>query len=152
MLDRELNAAFHDYLSARGVVYEPESPCVVERPCLICGAVIEDNLGLLDEEERAVWHQLADCASARWDEKRRTGRYPEISEEVLSLEKWLRRRFRAKVDRVFGKHGRAAAMFAYRRAKKRFTFASDLIDEELRRYEEAGADKAGVMEDVSKCQ
>src|SRR5262249_61245007 len=103
-------------------------------------------------DQRAASQQTRVCTRGRWDEKRRTRRNPENSEDVLSLENWLRRRFRAKVDRVFGKHGRAAAMFAYRRAKKRFTFASDLIDEELRRYEEAGADKAGVMEDVSKCQ
>jgi hypothetical protein len=44
------------------------------------------------------------------------------------------------VDRVFGKHGRAAAMFAYRHAKEMFPWAADYIDSMMREYDEIGAD------------
>ncbi|HKA21745.1 MAG TPA: hypothetical protein VKN18_25935 [Blastocatellia bacterium] len=142
VLNRQLSASFREYLAARGVAYAPENPYIVTRPCGICLGDTSYDLTPLDDEERDAWHRLADWA----DERRMAGLRPEIPEEIARLIKWLRQRCRAADERVFGKHCYAAVMFAYHRANERFPFASDLIDEEMRKHDEACA-----MEDVSKC-
>jgi len=117
VLDRELSAIYRQYLAVRGIVYELEDPYIVESSCTICGGAMSADLTQLNEEERDVRHRLADLTKAGWAERRRTGRPPEIPEEFTKLEKWLRRRYRMAEERMFGKHGYAASMFAYRRAK-----------------------------------
>jgi hypothetical protein len=130
--------AFDSYLRARGVVYEPENHCIMGRPCVICGRDLSHNLTNLDEQERAVWLRLNDWVRAGWEAKRRTGRPPEVSDEWVRLEKWMRRRSRAADERVFGKHCHAAVIFGYRRAKELFPFAAEWADEAIRAHEEAG--------------
>jgi hypothetical protein len=145
VLGREMNAALRQYLEARGVEYAPENPYIVERHCPICGREALHELTLLDDEERAVWHRLADWASDGWKEKRRTNRNPEIPEEIPRLQKWLRKRWRAKEDRIFGKKNfHAATIFAYRRAKVLFPFAAEYIDEQFRDYEESVAEEVEI--------
>lgn len=138
VLDQELSAIFLRFLADRGVAHESENPFVVTKPCAICLREVSCDLTMINEEERAAWHRLANWTCDRWDEKRRTGRIPEVPEEIARLEKWLRRRCRAADERAFGKHAYAAVMFAYRRAKELFPFAADCIDEGMREYDEAG--------------
>src|SRR5262245_7731786 len=110
-LDEAANMAFDSYLRARGVVYEPENPCIVGRPCAICGRDLSHNLTNLDDQERAVWLRLNDLTRSGWEEKRRTGRPPEVSDEWVRHEKWMRRRSRAADERAFGKYCHAAVIF-----------------------------------------
>jgi|SRR5262245_7505819 len=138
VLDREVGRAFQNYLSARGVVYESENPCIVTQPCAICQCEVSCDLTMLNEEEKAAWRRLTTWVGDGWEQKRRTGRNPEVPEEFARLEKWLRRRCRAAEEMVFGKHCYAAMMFAYRQTKELFPFAAEWIDKAMREYDEAG--------------
>ena len=88
VLDEELSAIFRGFLSDRGVVYEPENPYIVTQPCAICRREVSWDLTTLDEEERAAWLRVSKFVRDGWEEKRRTGRTPEIPEEFARLGKW----------------------------------------------------------------